>query len=249
MLKLAMNARHHSCNFDAYDSPQSHEITTIFEVWIQPRSFIKLNSELYSWNKWSICSSLICVKSSHIECLWPPPFWWGQMISLIIFAASSASTLDGARTKAWGWWWVCARDSSSTIGHGDAISESIISGLLGGSSRCVISDMSSASGPMASMLHGGSARALSLGTHSISSPGLSRIHLISQQASPNACLISLLFVLELLTASGGSQGMEVLGLGLWCEWKKSHIICFFPSACVFLIGSWTSFSIALHLAA
>src|SRR5260221_8583153 len=238
MLKSAMNAQHHSHNFDTYDSPQSHEIATIFEVWIQPRSFIKFNSELYTWNNWSICSSLICVKSSHIECLWLPPFQWGQMISLIIFAASSASTLDGAGTKAWGWWWVCARDSSSTIGHGDAISESIISGLLGGSSCCVISDMSSASGPVTSMLHGGSAGALLLGTHSISSPGLSRIH-----------LISLLFVLELLTASGGSQGMEVLGLGLWCEWKKSHIICFFPSACVFLIGSWTSFSIALHLAA
>src|SRR6266436_5644071 len=227
MLKSAMNARHHSHNFDTYDSPQSHEITTIFEAWIQPRSFIKFDSELYTQNNWSICSSLICVKSSHIECLWPPPFQWGQMISLIVFAASSASTLDGARTKARGWWWVCARDSSSTVGHGDAISESIISGLLGGSSRCVISDMSSASGPMASMLHGSSAGASSLGTRSISSPGLSRIHSISS-----------LFVSELLTASGGSQGMEVLGLGLRCEWKKSHIIRFFPSAHVFLIESW-----------
>ena len=157
-------------------------------------------------NNWSICSSLICVKSSHIECLWLPPFWWGQMISLIVFAASSASTLDGAGTKAWGWWWVCARDSSSAIGHGDAISESIISGLLGGSSRCVISDMSSASGPMASMLHGSSAGASSSGTHSI-----------SQQASPNACSILSLFISESLPVSGGSQGMEVLGLGLWCE--------------------------------
>ncbi len=171
------------------------------------------------------------------------------MISLIVFAASSASTLDGAGTKARGWWWVCARDSSSAVGHGDAISESIISGLLGGSSHCVISDMSSASGPMASMLHGGSAGASSSGTHSISSPGLSGIHSISQQASPNACSISSLFVSESLTASGGSQGMEVLGLGLWCEWKKSHIIHFFPSAHVFLIESWTSFLIALHLAA
>src|SRR5258708_14574263 len=125
-----MNARHHSHNFDAYDSPQSHEITTIFEAWIQPRSFIKFDSELYTRNNWSICSSLIHVKSSHIECLWPPPFWWGQMISLIVFAPSSASTLDGARTKAQGRRWVCARDSSSTIGHGDAIKKSLISCLL-----------------------------------------------------------------------------------------------------------------------
>src|SRR5258707_2081725 len=183
VLKSAMNARHHSHNFDAYDSPQSHEITTIFEAWIQPRSFIKFDSEMYTRNNGSICSSLIHVKSSHIECLWPPPFQWGQMISLIVFAASSASTLDGAGTKARGWWWVCARDSSSAIGHGDAISESIISGLLGGSSHCVISDMSSASGPMASMLHGSSAGASSSGTHSI-----------SQQASPNACSILSLFI-------------------------------------------------------
>src|SRR5258705_653693 len=91
---------------------------------------------------------------------------------------------------------------------------------------------------MASMWHGSSAGASSSGTHSI-----------SQQASPNACSILSLFISESLPASGGSQGMEVLGLGLWCEWKKSHIIHFFPSACVFLIESWTSFLIALHLAA
>src|SRR5260221_5066314 len=129
--------------------------------------------------------------------------------------------------------WPCC-----AIGHGDTISESIISGLLGGFSHCVISDMSSASGLMASMLHGSSARA-----------SLSGMHSISQQASPNACLISSLFISESLTVSGGSQGMEVLGMGLWCEWKKSHIIHFFPSAHVFLIASWTSFLIALQFAA
>src|SRR5258708_33883346 len=101
---------------------------------------------------------------------------------------------------------------------------------------------------MGSMLHGGSAGGSASGTHSISSPGLSGIHLISQQASPNACSISLLFVSESLTASGGSQGMEVLGLGLRCEWKKSHIIHFFPSARVFFIRSLTSFLIIAHYA-
>src|SRR5258708_16727971 len=118
--------------------------------------------------------------------------------------------------------WPCC-----AIGHGDTISESIISGLLGGFSHCVISDMLSASGLMASMLHGSSARASLSGMHSISSPGLSGIHSISQQPSPNPCLISSLFISESLTASGGSQGMEVLGLGLWCEGKKQHIIFFF----------------------
>src|SRR5258708_30761690 len=98
MLKLAMNARHHSCNFDAYDSPQSHEITTIFEVWIQPRSFIKFNSELYTRNNWSICSSLIRFKSSHIECLWLPPLRWCTIISQIDFAAYSAITLHVSMT-------------------------------------------------------------------------------------------------------------------------------------------------------